>query len=252
MISDFKLLSVIYSLQVLEKYSTGTCVCLINGAHRSLYANIGAALQFQKNLLHLNNISHHQTIFYIEGYFVSEKIDVCRHIFEKYCQTSASILATNLNASYILETYGDDMKFLVQSSTLVFGNRKEFETLALIYECDDIDHLAEHLVRFCKTERGHTEKVLVITDGNKPILVFHGDETSFQKCIFAVPEVQTNKIVDTTGAGDSFVAGFLYKYLRKKNLVECVSFGNEISGRVIKTIGCNLPESAYNSTCRIL
>jgi adenosine kinase len=210
----------------------------VHGPHRSLYANIGAALHFRKDLLNLkfSAVPTDPIVFYIEGYFVSEKIDVCRHIFETYCKGSSNILATNLNARYILDTFGQDMKFLVENSTLVFGNRKEFQKLAELYGFDDIDRTARHLL-----QRSGAIKFLVITNGENSVELFSGNREHFEKAEYKVPEVPKGSIVDTTGAGDGFVAGFLFKYVRKKKLSDCVAYGNEISGKVVKTIGCNLP-----------
>lgn len=44
-----------------------------------------------------------------------------------------------------------------------------------------------------------------------------------------------------TGAGDSFVAGFIHAFLRQRPINECVEHGIIISSKVIKVIGCNLP-----------
>jgi adenosine kinase len=202
-----------------------------------LYANIGAALHYRKDLLNLSFSpeSLDSIVFYIEGYFVSDKIDVCRHIFDNYCRGTPNILATNLNARYILQTYRDDMKFLVENSSVVFGNQKEYQKLAEIYGFADIERVANHLIK-----RSPTNKVLVITHGDQPVVVFNGSRESCAKTEYKVPEVVQNQIVDTTGAGDGFVAGFLFKYVRKKCLADCVEYGNVISGKVIKTIGCNL------------
>ena len=56
-------------------------------------------------------------------------------------------------------------------------------------------------------------KVIVITRGAKPALLLTSQESFYQ-------EPQTVKIVDTMGAGDSFIAGFLVSYLNQNNLQE--------------------------------
>ena len=48
---------------------------------------------------------------------------------------------------------------------------------------------------------------------------------------------EVRKIIDATGAGDNFAAGFLSKFLEGKNLEECAAFGNELAGKIIRQFG---------------
>lgn len=57
-----------------------------------------------------------------------------------------------------------------------------------------------------------------------------------------VPAVNADEIVDTTGAGDSFVAGFIHALMKEKPTRQCIEMGCEVSAKVITVIGCNLPK----------
>lgn len=241
---------------------TGTCMCLISGDKRSLNANIGASLHFKKEFVSSRwcqskigvcksaahtNIDEDVRIFYIEGYFVPEKFHICTYIYEQYCKGTANLLVTNLNASYILQEFTTEMRFLVEHADLVFGNLAEFIALAQIYNCDDVDALARLLI---KPYRKHNRnKILIATDGCRSVRLYYGAGSKFVAECYPVPVIQSNLVIDTTGAGDSFVAGFLYKFMNDESptLVDCIRYGCKVAGKVIRQVGCNLPSSVPSS-----
>ncbi|XP_055639046.1 adenosine kinase [Toxorhynchites rutilus septentrionalis] len=254
-------------IQTLPEHSTGTCICLISGDKRSLNANIGASLHFKKEFITsrwcqskigtCTSAAHDDSdedarVFYIEGYFTPEKFNICKHIYEKYCKTGANLFVTNLNATYILQNFTKEMQYLVEHADLVFGNLTEFIALAEIYECDNIDELARCLIRkYLKLKR---EKILVATDGCRCVRFFHGNGSIFHADTFQVPIVPKKAVVDTTGAGDSFVAGFLYKYMNGESptLLDCIRHGSKVAAKVIRQVGCKLPPSLPSSPSAVL
>jgi adenosine kinase len=90
-------------------------------------------------------------------------------------------------------------------------------------------------------EETNREKIIVITDGSNPVLFYRVNQMGIETESVKVPKVKKEEIIDTTGAGDSFVAGFLYGLIEGKNIKECIELGCEISAKVIKVLGCNLP-----------
>ncbi|KAG5678681.1 hypothetical protein PVAND_008332 [Polypedilum vanderplanki] len=222
---------------------TGTCVCLYQGSDRSLIANIGAALKCEKSHIEAN-ISKFETdveYYYIEGFFIPEKMDICRYLYNKYSQNLNTLLITNLNAPYIVKNFQKDITWLVKKADIVFGNRDEFEELASINGLASMDDLiADLLGGYTKT---HRQKVIIITDGSNPVLCYEGNVNGIETNIIEVPKVKHDKIIDTTGAGDSFVSGFLYALMKGSDMRQCIELGCKISSIVIQTIGCNLPKN---------
>ncbi|XP_063701693.1 adenosine kinase [Culicoides brevitarsis] len=150
-----------------------------------------------------------------------------------------NLFATNLNAAYIVKEFSDTVKLLVESADLIFGNREEFEALASIYEgCQTIQDVVQHLMR--KESELDRLKIFVITDGSDPVAVYYGTDNDFRWHRYRVPFMPSEKVVDTTGAGDSFIAGFLYKFMSRGLLADCVANGCEVAGQVVQNIGCNL------------
>ena len=75
---------------------------------------------------------------------------------------------------------------------------------------------------------------MIITRGEKGAIAINGDEV-------VENDIQKNlKIVDLTGAGDLFAAGFLHGYVNKLSIKECLEKGTEMSSKVIQQIGARL------------
>jgi sugar/nucleoside kinase (ribokinase family) len=77
-------------------------------------------------------------------------------------------------------------------------------------------------------------RLIVVTRGDKGAVAIKGQtiiETDIKKNL---------KIVDLTGAGDLFAAGFLHKYINKFSIKDCLEKGTEMSARVIQQIGARL------------
>jgi adenosine kinase len=78
--------------------------------------------------------------------------------------------------------------------------------------------------------------LVVFTHGSEPTIVASSEGTIQE---FSVPPVPKEEIVDTNGAGDSFVGGFLARYSTGTSLEEAVAAGNYTAGMTIRTSGTN-------------
>lgn len=225
---------------------TGTVVCLCQGSDRSLVANIGAALKCEKTFIEesLNKFSSDPNFYYIEGFFIPDKMDICRRLYEKYSVNPDTLLITNLNAPYIVKTFQKDVTWMVNKADIIFGNRDEFEELATINGFQNMDELFSDL--FSSYASKIKQKIVVITDGANDVIFYKGNVNGIESDSVNVPLINKADIIDTTGAGDSFVAGFIYKLMRGKNTRECIEFGILISSQVIQAVGCNLPSKFKN------
>lgn len=233
--------SSIFRLQQLKEIKTGTCLCLCQGEERSLTANIGAALRVGKSFIEENlaTLSSDPSLYYIEGFFIPEKMHICRFLYDKYSKNPNTILITNLNAPYIVKQYPKDISWLSHKADVVFGNRDEFEELASINGFQTMDELIADLIE--KYNDASKQKIIIVTDGANPVYFHQGNASGIESGMVEVPQVNAVEIIDTTGAGDSFVAGFIYAMIEKKPTRECIEVGCDISAKVIKVIGCNLP-----------
>lgn len=148
----------------------------------------------------------------------------------------------NLSSKYIISENPKEIQWLVECSDLLFGNAGEFEQLAnLIYHKESVnDELMKLLfAKHCRNRK----KVAVITNGSLSIDVYSRNEYDdrIEKSSFKVAKISANKLIDTTGAGDAFVAGFCYEYLRNNSIGNCVKSGIEVAARKISIVGGSLP-----------
>ena len=88
----------------------------------------------------------------------------------------------------------------------------------------------EEVINFSK----QLNKLVIVTRGEKGAVAIKGDEV-------IESDIRKNlKIVDLTGAGDLFAAGFLHGYINKLSTKECLAKGTEMSSKVIQQIGARL------------
>ena len=114
------------------------------------------------------------------------------------------------------------------SADMVFCNEDELKSL---YQIEDIKKAKEFI--------DESISCVACTCAERGAYLFHGSSTS---------EISTNKVtvVDTTGAGDSFAAGFLYGLSKNFTFEKCAAFGNVIAGEVLKVYGPRVEKSLKN------
>lgn len=234
-----------FRLQSFENHPTGTCVCLINKENRCCYANIGASIHFEKEYFqsqdlivdHRGELWPNIQIFYIEGFFITgQRFSVCKYVVDEVCQSSAGsrIFATNLSAEYVIENHPNQIKCLAESASILFGNRNEFNKLAEFYQMNRAEDIISHLIN--TKSKAIKDKIIVCTQGADCVLYSSSEQMLINKEFHFNP-VPNVKIMDTTGCGDAFVAGFFYAFLRNESTVNCVSKGVEVALKKLTSIG---------------
>lgn len=178
-----------------------------------------------------------QQIIYVEGFFVSDRMQVCRDIHDKYCADKNRLFSANLSAEYIIKEFPKEINYLADHSDILFGNRSEFQTLT---EVNGFKTLTDQVNSLNAKNLGKT-KIILITNGAQFVDIYVRDEDNFSTHNrLDVIAVDKADIVDTTGAGDSFVAGFLFAYLQSKSTIDCAQFGIEIASKKIRAVGATL------------
>ena len=106
---------------------------------------------------------------------------------------------------------------------ITFANEQEITSLIEAKNFDEVVDFSKQL-----------NKLIIVTRGEKGAIAINGDE-------IIENDIQKNlKIVDLTGAGDLFAAGFLHGYINKLSTKECLEKGTEMSSKVIQQIGARL------------
>ncbi|XP_021926184.1 adenosine kinase-like isoform X2 [Zootermopsis nevadensis] len=236
-------------------YPTGSCLALISGENRSLVCHLGAANIYEpSDLLQHMQILEQVNIIYIESFFISHSYEVALLLL-KLCQDKKIALVFNINAVYMCNDFPNKVSHLAKCANILFGNKEEFKALGKVmnleYESTKDIALALHNM----SNQGHflescdlgkylnkMGKIIVVTDGKDSVLCVYGNGCNKPSVIkFDVPAVRQELIRDTTGAGDSFLSGFLAGVFAKHNMETCIAWGCWTAQQVIQLIGCQVP-----------
>jgi sugar/nucleoside kinase (ribokinase family) len=204
-----------------EKLPTGICLILVTpDSERTMCTFLGIAGKINEKDVSTDVIKKSEIIF-LEGYLWDEGDP--KKAFDKAIN-SASVVAMSLSDLFCVERHKPDFLNLVKNKLdITFANEQEISSLIDAKNFDEV-------IKFSKK----LNKLIVITRGEKGSIAINGNEV-------VENDIQKNlKIVDLTGAGDLFAAGFLHAYINKLSTKECLIKGTEMSSKIIQKIGARL------------
>lgn len=165
-------------------------------------------------------------VTYFEGYLWDPPLakDAIR-MAARTAHANGREMAMTLSDPFCVGRYRDEFLELMRSGTvdIVFANSEEAKSL---YETDDFDSAAAQLAADCK--------LAIVTRSEHGSVVLCGGER------IEIPAIAVDEVVDTTGAGDLYAAGFLFGYATGKPLETCGRLGSLAAGLVIQQIGPRL------------
>lgn len=202
--------------------ATGCCVVLVTpDGERSMSTFLGAASLLDSSQLDELLISAAKVVF-LEGYLFDR--DGAKDAFRRAADIAHSAgrtVAMTLSDTFCVERHHGDFRSLVSERIdVLFANEAE---LAALYESDDLDAACDALAADCDTG--------VVTRSERGCRVVRGDER------IDVPAAKVARVVDTTGAGDQFAAGFLAGLTRGLGLADCGRVGALAAAEVISHVG---------------
>jgi len=220
---------------------TGTCAVLVKGGERSLCANLAAANCYSKDHFDtpaIQALLQATKIIYSAGFFLTVSPPTIM-AFGEHCAATGKTLCMNLSAPFIVQVppfraaLDDAMKYV----DILFGNESEAAAYGEGAGCGtDVATVALKIASMPKAS-GTRPRVVVFTQGKDPTLVACGGVVHS----YPVPLLPKEKLVDTNGAGDAFVGGFLAKLACGCDLETCVSAGNYAARQIIQVSGCKIP-----------
>ncbi|XP_030466760.1 adenosine kinase 2 [Syzygium oleosum] len=224
-----------------ENAPTGTCAVCVVGGERSLIANLSAANCYKAD--HLKQPENWALVekakyFYIAGFFLTVSPESIQLVAE-HAAANNKIFMMNLSAPFICEFFKDAQEKALPYMDFVFGNETEARTFSKVHgwETDDVEEIALKISQWPKAS-GTYKRITVITQGPDPVVV--AEDGKVKK--FPVIKLPQEKLVDTNGAGDAFVGGFLSQLVKQKPVEDCVKAGCYASNVIIQRPGCSYPE----------
>jgi len=204
-----------------EKLPTGTCLILVTpDSERTMCTFLGTAGKINENDVSSEAIKKSEIIF-LEGYLWDEGEP--KKAFDKAIN-NANQVAMSLSDQFCVDRHKPHFLDLVKNKLdITFANEQEIISLIEAKNFDEVINFSKQL-----------NKLIVITRGEKGAVAVNGEE-------IVESDIHKNlKIVDLTGAGDLFAAGFLHGYINKLSTKRCLEKGTEMSAQVIQQIGARL------------
>jgi fructokinase len=208
-----------------ENFSTGASIILITpDSERTMCTYLGISSHLSDNDIKESNIINNELIF-LEGYLwdkgISEKM--FKHTINIAKKNKVKI-AMSLSDVFCVTRHKEDFYNLLKNDLdILIGNENEINELTNRKNLlDSISQLKE------------LNKLIIITRSEKGSIAIKDNE------IINCDSVKVEKILDLTGAGDLFAAGFLKDYLEKCEIKKCLMTGSILASKIIQKIGARL------------
>ena len=204
-----------------EALPTGTCLILVTpDSERTMCTFLGTAGKINENDINPDTIKKSEIIF-LEGYLWDEGEP--KKAFDKAINF-ANKVSMSLSDKFCVDRHKKNFLQLVKHKLdITFANEQEIMSLIDAKDFKEVINFSKQL-----------NKLIIITRGEKGSIAIKGEDII--EC-----DIQKNlNIVDLTGAGDLFAAGFLHGYINNLSIKASLDKGTEMSSKVIQQIGARL------------
>ena len=205
-----------------ETEDTGRCLIVVTpDGNRTMNTFLGAA-----SLLDAADISktavQSAAVVFLEGYLFDK--DAAKEAFRtaaEYAHAAGRKVALTLSDSFCVDRHRADFLSLVKNDIdILFSNEDELKSL---YQVDSINDGLHQLRDNCE--------FAAVTRNEHGSVVIDGDE------VVIIDAEPVDSVVDATGAGDMYAAGFLYGFVRGKPIEQCGKIGSIVASEVITHMG---------------
>ena len=208
-----------------ESLPTGASIILITpDSERTMCTYLGISSHLSADDISKNKILDHELIF-LEGYLwdKGDSEEMFKHAINVAKQNKVKI-AMSLSDIFCVTRHKQDFYNLLKNDLdILIGNENEINELTSKKNLlDSINQLKEF------------NKLVVITRSEKGSLALKKNE------IINCESVKVEKVLDLTGAGDLFAAGFRKEYLEKSEIKKCLVTGSELASKIIQKVGARL------------
>ncbi|MDB9955452.1 adenosine kinase [Pelagibacterales bacterium] len=204
---------------------TARCIILVSpDAERTMNTYLGVSQELTEEDVDLNIIEE-SSILYLEGYLWD--LDNAKKAIKKSISTainSETKIAFSISDAFCVDRFREEFIDLVNNSAdIIFANESEIKSLFEKNELNDA-------IKKCQD----TKKIFAVTLGDKGAKIIYKNE------VIDIKAEVINKLVDTTGAGDLFAAGFLAEYLKTQDLELSGKQGVKMASIIIQQFGARI------------
>ena len=208
-----------------ENLSTGASIIFITpDSERTMCTYLGISSQLSKEDINEDHIKDYEIIF-LEGYLWDKGIseEMFKHVINIAKKKNIKI-AMSLSDIFCVTRHREDFfNLLTDDLNILIGNENE------INELMQKNNLLESIKELKKIN-----KLIIITRSeNGSIAILNNEVTNCES-------IKVEKVLDLTGAGDLFAAGFLKEYLDKSNIKKCLQSGSKLAAKIIQKVGARL------------
>jgi fructokinase len=208
-----------------ENLSTGGSIIFITpDSERTMCTYLGISSQLAKNDVNEDYIKDYEIIF-LEGYLWDKGMseEMFKHVINLAKKNKIKI-GMSLSDIFCVTRHREDFfKLLKNDLNILIGNENEINEL--IQKKNLLDSM---------NELKNINKLIIITRSENGSVAILNNE------IINCESIKVEKILDLTGAGDLFAAGFLKEYLDKSNIKKCLQTGSKLAAKIIQKIGARL------------
>jgi len=221
---------------------TGTCAVIVKDGERSLCAALNAANNYKAE--HLNAPENFAFVeaakfYYMAGFFITVSPESIMRVAKHACENKKTFMM-NLSAPFIMQVppFLSALLEALPYVDILFGNESEAVTFAESqnWETKDVKEIALKIAAMPVAE-GKPSRTVVITQGCDPTIVARDGAANE----YGVIPLAKEDLVDTNGAGDAFVGGFLSQLMEGADTATCCSAGNYAANKIIQESGCKCP-----------
>ena len=204
-----------------EVLPTGTCLILITpDSERTMCTFLGTAGKINENDVNINAVRNSEILF-LEGYLWDEGEP--RKAFDKAIKYSNKV-SMSLSDLFCVERHKKHFLDLVKNKLdITFANEQEIMSLLDVKNFNEVVEFSKQL-----------KKIIIITRGEKGSVAIKNEE------VVECESKKNLKVVDLTGAGDLFAAGFFHGQINNLTLKGSLERGTEMASRIIQKIGARL------------
>jgi fructokinase len=208
-----------------ENLPTGASIIFITpDSERTMCTYLGISSQLSKEDINEDYIKDYEIIF-LEGYLWDKGIseEMFKHVIQLAKKNNVKI-AMSLSDIFCVTRHREDFfKLLKNDLNILIGNENEINEL-----------MQKNNLLNSMNELKNINKLIIITRSeNGSVAVLNNEITNCES-------IKVEKVLDLTGAGDLFAAGFLKEYLDKSNIKRCLQTGSNLAAKIIQKIGARL------------